>query len=197
LSRLLQDRIDALEGELKQIFQDDCDLIKDWGAPLDSCRKEFKNTSRSFDPLTLTIAITTLDELSGGCKYPTALSTPSESAQSPLFIGSLGEIDLPSLRFAGLEENQVFEMEDCWPSDRTSAGSSPPRTRSSLGCNDAGMEDMSTHGGDTIDMAGDLLIDWEQLFNSDQMTVADYQNQDLGNPTYWGSDLGNSDDALH
>ena len=102
MSTLLKDRIYALEAELRQIFQDDCDIIKDWGIPLQSCRKEFKNTARSLDPLTLRIEFTTVDELSEADTYPTAVSTPGESARSPLLIGLVSEIDLPDMPFAGL-----------------------------------------------------------------------------------------------
>jgi hypothetical protein len=217
LSTLLRDRIHVLEGELRQIFQDDCELIKDWGAPLDSCRKEFKNTTRSLDPLILNIAITTWDEIPGGNAYPTTL----EYANSPLLIGSLMEINLPSQPFAGLEANQAFEIEDCMDSDSISAGPSPP---SICSYDNPSMKDLSGYGEEpasspetlhsrdeymprassidqppynTFDTAYGQLTDWEVLFDSSQMTAADYQQPDLGSPIQWGSDPGNSDVALN
>jgi hypothetical protein len=208
---------------LRQIFQGDCDLIKDWGAPLNSARKEFKNTAQSFDSLTLTIAVNTWVDFPEHDTYPTTLSTPSESEQSPLPIGPLPEIDLPTLQFAGLEDNQAFEAEDSWISNHNSAASSPLSKASSIEYNHIGMEELLAYDGDAayspkplyssdqamlmadpndqsayshFDTAGNPMTGWDLLFNPDQMPVTDYQEQDLGSPIQWDSDLGNSDVAL-
>jgi len=220
---LLKDRIHATEGELRQIFQSDCGLIKDWGAPLKTARKEFKNTAPSFDSLTLTIAVNTLDDYPESSTYPTTLSTPSESEQSPLPISSLPDIDLPGLQFAGLEDNQAFEPEESWISDHTSARSSCSSRASPIAYNNISMEDLLIYGWDAayspnllhvndqdmlmadpsnesvynhFDATGNPLSVWELPFNSTQTSVADYHEQVLGSPILWDSDPGNSDVAL-
>jgi hypothetical protein len=168
----------------------------------------------------LNIAITTWDELTGGNMYPTTLSTPSESAQYPLPIGSLTLINPPSLPFAGLEANQGFDPEDCSAYGSVSARSSP----SSIGSYDNPiMRDLSEYGRETasspktlhsrddmplagsmdqptyntFDTVDDRPTDWELLFNSDQLTTAGYQQTDLGSPIQGGSDPGDSDVALN
>lgn len=200
---------------MRRIFQSDCGLIKDWGAPLNSVRKEFKNTAQSLDSLTLNIAISTLDDLPECSTYPTTLSTPSESEQPSLPIGSLPGVDL-TLQFAGLEDNQAFETENSWISDHTSADSGHSSMAGSIEYNDISMEEIFTYDGDTayspnplqssdqdmlmadpshqsaynhFDMAGNPMSDLELLF-------ADYQVQVLGSPIQWDSDPGNSDVAL-
>ncbi len=221
---LLKDRIHAIEGELRELFQDDCGLIKDWGAPLNSSRKDFKNTSQSADPLTMTVAVDTWDDFQEISTYPTTLSTPTESGLSPHPIGSLREIELPTMHFAGLEDNQVFETDNHWLSEHTSVGSSHSGRASSMEYDDSSMEQLVIYDQDTafslepfhgsdqdipmteprnesachqFETMDNALTDWEFLFNEDQMSIADYQGQVLGSPIYWGNDPGTPDVALH
>jgi hypothetical protein len=220
---LLKDRIHAIEGELRELFQDDCGLIKDWGAPLNSSRKDFKNTSQPVDPLSMAVAVDTWDDLPEQDMYPTTLSTPSESGLSTPPIGSLPDFELPIMQFAGLEDNQVFETDNYWLSEHTSVGSSHSDRASSMEYDDLSMEELVTYDNDTayslepfhssdqdIPMADprkgstfhqfetteNALSDWELLFNADQLSVADNQLQVLGSPIYWDNDPGTSDVAL-
>lgn len=207
---------------MRHQFQTDCALIKDWGAPLESCRKEFKNTTRSFDPLTLTINVNSWHDLVGGDIYPTALSTPSDSGgQSSIAVNSLIGT-LPTLHFAGLKYEQAIESED-WDSDRASIGSSVPNTASSVGLIDASMDNLSAYIGDSVpqleayysdgqdstvslsseqsalnslDMSDDP-IEWNFFIDSGQMVDAEHEEKDLRSPISWDSDPGNSDGALN
>jgi hypothetical protein len=208
---------------LRQLFQDDCGLIKDWGAPLNSPRKEFKNTSQSVDPLTLNIAITTWDDVPGDGMYPTTLSTPSESGLSPLHIGSILEIEPLPMQFAGLEDNRSIEAEGSWVSGYASASPRLSGNTSSMDYSDAGMKELVNCDEDIaysptplytndqdlpiadsrnesayheLGTPDNAVTDWELLFNSDPMSNVDYQEQVLGSPIYWGEDPGASDVAL-
>jgi hypothetical protein len=206
---------------LRQLFQDDCGLIKDWGAPLNSSRKDFKNTTQSVDPLTMTIAVDTWDDFPAQDTYPTTLSTPSESGLSSFPISSLPEIQLPTMQFAGLEDNQDFETKKSWVSHHTSAVSSHSGRVSSVDYDDASMEELTAYEEDTayspkpfdqemlladprnqsahqeFNMPDNELTDWELLFNLDPMSVANHQEQVLRSPIYWDSDPGTSDVALN
>jgi len=86
-------------------------------------------------------------------------------------------------------------MEELFTYDGDSADSPNP-----LHCSDQDMpmadpSDQSAYN--YLDAAGNRMSGWELLFNSDQMSGADYQEQDLGSPIQWDSDPGNSDVALN